>query len=128
MKQTMGASLLVLLFASVAWSAAAEKNDFVEAVERVVETLADEDYDAFEALFTDITKGLQPDELWRGAFRVLGKFGAITKVEFSELDESSGGAFVKVFFEGATREVFVRLTEEKKLEELTYVPPMNADP
>jgi len=130
LRNTLGSTLLALSLASSAWSAppAPEHADFVGAVERVVETVADKDYDAFEALFTEVTKGMQPDELWRGAFGVVGKFGAIQKVEFSELDESSGGAFVKVFFERATREVFLRLTEDRKIEELTYVPPMNADP
>ena len=100
---------------------------FVDAVKRVVENLEDEDYQAFERLFTDVTKGLQPDELWRAALGVLEKFGNVQKVEFSELDGGSEGAFVKVYFEEATREMFVRLTDENKIRELTYVPPMNVD-
>ena len=82
--------------------------------------------DAIRYTITAVLPGPSPDSVTVASW--VAKFGAITKVEFSELDESSGGAFVKVFFEGATREVFVRLTEDKKLEELTYVPPMNADP
>ncbi len=122
---------LTLAFVSIAATAVAaeepKESAFVDAVKRVVKNLEDKDYQAFESLFTEVTKGLQPEELWRAAFGVLGKFGNVQKVEFSELDEGSGGAFVEVYFETATREMFVRLTDEDKIRELTYVPPMNVD-
>jgi hypothetical protein len=92
-------------------------------VEQVVEALDAKDYERFESYFTESTIGLQPDELWRGAFGVLAKFGKVTRLDFSRRDEASGGAFVKVQFERAVREVFVRLSREGKLRELTYVPP-----
>ncbi len=128
MRKRMGLTLAFVSIAVMAIAAEAPKEKvFVDAVKRVVENLEDEDYQAFERLFTDVTKGLQPDELWRAALGVLEKFGNVQKVEFSELDEGSGGAFVKVYFEEATREMFVRLTDENKIRELTYVPPMNVD-
>jgi hypothetical protein len=126
MRNKIGFTLLIWTFAVMA--VAVEKTNeaaFVDAVERVVKALEKKDYDTFEGYFTEVTKGLQPNELWRGAFGVLGKFGRVQRLEFSELDEGSGGAFVKVYFENATREVFVRLTDENKIRELTYVPPMN---
>ena len=122
---------LTLAFVSIAATAIAAEEPkeaaFVDAVKQVVKNLEGKDYQAFESLFTDVTKGLQPDELWRAALGVLGKFGDVQKVEFSEFDEGSGGAFIKVYFETATREMFVRLTDEDKIRELTYVPPMNVD-
>jgi hypothetical protein len=99
------------------------ESEFVRAVERVVEALDAKDYERFESCFTESTIGLQPDELWQGAFGVLAKFGKVTRLDFSRRDEASAGAFVKVQFERAVREVFVRLSREGKLRELTYVPP-----
>ena len=128
MRKGIGLTLAFVSTAAMAIAAEAPKEAaFVDAVKRVVKNLEDKDYQAFESLFTEVTKGLQPDELWRAALGVLGKFGDVQKVEFSELDEGSGGAFVKVYFEEATREMFVRLTDENKIRELTYVPPMNVD-
>ncbi len=128
MRKGIGLTLAFVSTAAIAIAAEPPKQTaFVDAVKRVVKNLEDKDYQAFESLFTDVTKGLQPDELWRAALGVLGKFGNVQKVEFSELDEGSGGAFVKVYFETATREMFVRLTDEGKIRELTYVPPMNVD-
>ena len=128
MRKRMGLTLAFVSAAAIAIATEPpEQATFADAVKRVVKNLEDKDYQAFESLFTDVTKGLQPDELWRAALGVLGKFGNVQKVEFSELDEGSGGAFVKVYFETATREMFVRLTDEGKVRELTYVPPMNVD-
>jgi len=128
MRKGIGLTLAFVSTAAIAIAAEPPKQAaFVDAVKRVVKNLEDKDYQAFESLFTEVTKGLQPDQLWRAALGVLGKFGNVQKVEFSELDEGSGGAFVKVYFEEATREMFVRLTDEDKIRELTYVPPMNVD-
>ena len=128
MRKRMGLTLAFVSTAAIAIATEPpELATFADAVKRVVKNLEDKDYQAFESLFTDVTKGLQPDELWRAALGVLRKFGNVQKVEFSELDEGSGGAFVKVYFETATREMFVRLTDEGKIRELTYVPPMNVD-
>ena len=85
-----------------------------------------EDYETFESYFSENTKGLQPDQLWRGVFGLLQKFGQIKTLEFREMDEGSGGAFVIVTFENAKRDVFVRLSKKSgKIRELTYVPPTN---
>ncbi len=128
MKKGIGLTLAFVSIAAIALAAEEPKEAaFVDAVKRVVKNLEDKDYQAFESLFTEVTKGLQPEELWRAAFGVLGKFGNVQKVEFSELDEGSGGAFVEVYFETATSEMFVRLTDEDMIRELTYVPPMNVD-
>ena len=97
---------------------------FVEAVDRVVKAVAANDYELFESYFAKVIKNMQPEEIWRGAFVVMDKFGNVHKLEFSELDEDSGGAFVRVSFERATRDVFVRLTEDNKIKELSYVPPL----
>ena len=128
LRNTIGFTVLFLSVAATTLGVEkASEAAFVDAVERVVKALEEKDYETFESYFTEVTKGLQPDEIWRAASGVLGKFGDVQKVEFSELDEGSGGAFVKVHFEKATREMFVRLTDEDKIREFTYVPPMNVD-
>ncbi len=102
------------------------KEDFLGAVERVVSAIESDDYETFESYFSENTRGRQPDELWSGAFGLLRKFGKIRNVDFHEMDEGSGGAFVTVTFENAKRDVFVRLSKKTgKIRELTYVPPTN---
>ena len=102
------------------------QEDFLSAVEHVVKAIEAEDYETFEGYFSENTRGAQPDELWRGAFGLLQKFGKIKKLDFREMDEGSGGAFVIVTFENAKRDVFVRLSKKTgKIRELTYVPPTN---
>ena len=102
------------------------KEDFLGAVEHVVKAIEAEDYETFESYFSENTRGLQPDQLWRRAFGLLRKFGRIKTLEFREMDEGSGGAFVIVTFENAKRDVFVRLSKKTgKIRELTYVPPTN---
>ena len=129
MKKSMSVVLSLFLTAAnlLAGGKEIQGSDFVDAVDRVVKALEVDDYEKFESFFTEVTKGRQPDELWRGAQGVIYKFGKIQKLELSELDEGFGGAFVKVTFERAVREVFVRLTDELKIRELTYVAPANAD-
>jgi len=91
-----------------------------------VKAIEAEDYETFESYFSENTRGLQPDQLWSGATRLLQKFGPIESFEFREMDEGSGGAFVIVTFEKAKRDVFVRLSKKTgKIRELTYVPPTN---
>jgi hypothetical protein len=41
----------------------------------------------------------------------------------ASLDEDSGGAFVKITFASAERELFVRLDGDERIRQLTYVPP-----
>ncbi len=69
------------------------KEDFLSAVELVLKAIEAEDYEAFESYFSENTRGLQPDQLWRGAIGLLRKFGPIESFEFREIDEGSGGAF-----------------------------------
>jgi len=118
-------TLLALLAATVA-PEGPTKEDFLSAVEHVVKAIEAEDYETFESYFSENTRGLQPDQLWSGATRLLRKFGRIESFEFREMDEGSGGAFVIVTFENAKRDVFVRLSKKTgKIRELTYVPPTN---
>lgn len=121
-------TILVGLTVALAVPAGAEESRgerFVGPVRGLVDALDKEDFESFRALFAKRTRGMQPDELWRSARGLLAKFGKIRAVEFSSLneDEDSGGAYVKVQFERATREVFVRLNAEDKIRQLLYVPP-----
>lgn len=97
---------------------------FVAALELVIKALSANDYEKFETYFTKNTVGMQPNELWPAAKGVLTKFGNVKRLEFSQLEGE--GAFVKMHFEQATREVFIRLDEQNKIRELTYVPPAEA--
>ena len=101
-----------------------EERRHVEAVHRVVHVVGTRDYEGFESLFATRMKGMEPDQLWQGAFVVLMKFGQVKKLAFSELD--GDGAFVRVHFERAQRELYVRLDDENKIRELSYVPPLDA--
>ncbi|MCI0485330.1 MAG: hypothetical protein L0229_01890 [Blastocatellia bacterium] len=98
-----------------------KKDRFVRAVERVVAALDAEDYSKFESLIDKGVTSISAQELWPAARGILAKFGKVQKVEFSEFD--GDGAFVKVQFERAKREVYVRLNDQDKFIELTYVPP-----
>jgi len=124
----LGPALLLLVAATFAREDPT-KEDFLGAVERVVKAIEAEDYETFESYFSENTRGLQPDQLWSGATRILRKFGRIESFEFREMDEGSGGAFVIITFENAKRDVFVRLSKKTgKIRELTYVPPTNVHP
>ncbi len=124
----LGPALLLLVAATFAGEDPT-KEDFMGAVERVVKAIEAEDYETFESYFSENTRGLQPDQLWSGATRILRKFGRIESFEFREMDEGSGGAFVIITFENAKRDVFVRLSKKTgKIRELTYVPPTNVHP
>jgi len=124
----LGPALLLLVAATFAGEDPT-KEDFLGAVERVVKAIEAEDYETFESYFSENTRGLQPDQLWSGATRILRKFGRIESFEFREMDEGSGGAFVIITFENAKRDVFVRLSKKTgKIRELTYVPPTNVHP
>ncbi|MFQ5738894.1 MAG: hypothetical protein ACE5JX_07750 [Acidobacteriota bacterium] len=94
---------------------------FAEAFRQAVLAVAGNDYDRFDQLFVDNPKGMQPNELWRSASRVLAQFGKIRSIEFSKLDPP--GAYLKVSFDRAEREFFLQLDDSGKLSELTYVPP-----
>ena len=124
----LGPALLLLVAATFAGEDPT-KEDFMGAVERVVKAIEAEDYETFESYFSENTRGLQPDQLWSGATRILRKFGRIESFEFREMDEGSGGAFVIITFENAKRDVFVRLSKKTgKIRELTYVPTTNVHP
>lgn len=102
-------------------SASADQERFVSAVNKVLQAVTAKDNERFESYFTTTTVGMQPPELWRRAFVVLGKFGDVHKIEFSEMDGDA--AFVKVHFARAVREFVVQLDDKGKLRELSYVPP-----
>lgn len=98
---------------------------FVKTVERLAAAVEADDYDAFAAYFTARTIGMQPEQLWRGARGVIGRFAKVVKITFSEFDDlAPEGAYVTVKFESATRDVFIRLQGEK-IKQLEYVPPTN---
>ena len=99
----------------------ADEQVFAQAFRDAVLALAANDYDRFDQLFVDNPKGMQPNEIWRAAFKVLARFGKMRKVEFWKMDPP--GAYLKVTFDRAEREFFVQLDESGKLSELTYVPP-----
>ena len=96
---------------------------YVAHVRALVEAVGAGDFEAFESRFAKKVRGLQPDELWEGAQTLVTRFGEIQDVALASLDEDSGGAFVKVTFAHAEREVFVRLGEDERIRQLTYVPP-----
>lgn len=98
-----------------------KKDRFVKAVEGVIAALDAQDYSRFESLIATGVTSISAKDLWPAARGILAKFGKAQKVEFSEFD--GDGAFVKVQFERAKREVYVRLDEQDKFIELTYVPP-----
>ncbi len=99
----------------------AEERAFTNVFRKAVLALADNDYDRFDQLFVDNPKGMQPNELWRAASRLLARFGKIRSIAFSRMDPP--GAYLKVTFDRAEREFFVQMDESGKLAELTYVPP-----
>ncbi len=102
-------------------AAGAGQQRFVDAMREAVLAVAADDYQRFDQLFVDNPRGMQPNEIWRAAARVLARFGKIRKIEFASLE--SPGAFVKVTFDRAQREFYLQLDEGGKLAELTYVPP-----
>jgi len=116
-------ALVGLLVIGSAVAADIEGTAYVASVRALVNVLRDGDSEAFEARFAKKVRGMQPDELWQAAHNLVARFGEIEGVELASLDEESGGAFVKVTFANAKREVFVRLSGEKKIRQLTYVPP-----
>ena len=68
----------------------------------------------------------QPEELWQSAGVLIHKFGKIGGIELARSDTDAKGVFVKVTFENATRELFVRM-KDGKVRQLDYVPPPDAD-
>lgn len=94
----------------------------VAAVETLVAAHQAEDQDAWNAQFYERVRGRQPDELWQSAGVLIQKFGKIQKTELAKWDADAKGAFVKVTFENATRELFVRM-KDGKVRQLDYVPP-----
>ena len=98
-----------------------KKDRFVRAVESIVSALDAQDYSRFESLIAKDVASISAQDLWPAARGILAKFGKVQKVEFSEFD--GDGAFVRVQFEKVKREVYVRLNEQDKFIELTYVPP-----
>ena len=94
----------------------------LKAVETLVTAYQAEDRDTWNAQFYERVRGQQPDELWQSAGVLTQKFGKIEKTELAKWDADAKGAFVKVTFENATRELFVRM-KDGKVRQLDYVPP-----
>ena len=94
----------------------------VAVVKTLVEAFEAEDQKTWNAQFSERVRGRQPDELWQSAAGLISKFGKIEKIELARWDTDSKGAYVKLTFETATRELFVRM-EEGKVRQLDYVPP-----
>ena len=118
------AALVGLLLAGSAVASDAQASAHVENVRALVDAFGADDFEAFESRFAKKVRGMQPDELWEAAQTLVARFGEIQGVAFASLDEDSGGAFVKVTFAQAERELFVRLNEDKRIRQLTYVPPV----
>ncbi len=116
------AALVGLLLAGSAGASDAQASH-VENVRALVEAFSAGDFEAFESRFAKKVRGMQPDELWQAAHTLVARFGEIQDVALASFDEDSGGAFVKVTFAHAERELFVRLNEDKRIRQLTYVPP-----
>jgi hypothetical protein len=117
------AVLVGLLLVANVGASDAQGGIYVAHVRALVEAVGAGNFEAFESRFAKKVRGLQPDELWEGAQTLVTRFGEIQDVALASLDEDSGGAFVKVTFAQAEREVFVRLGEDERIRQLTYVPP-----
>ena len=117
------AALVGLLLAGSAGFSDTDGSAHVESVRALVEAFGASEFEAFETRFAEKVRGMQPDELWQGAQTLVARFGEIQGVALASFDEDSGGAFVKVTFAHAEREVFVRLGEDERIRQLTYVPP-----
>ena len=98
----------------------------VAAVKALIEAYEAEDQETWNALFYKRVRGRQPDELWQSAGVLIYKFGKIESIELARWDADAKGAFVKVTFENAVRELFVRM-KDGKVRQLDYVPPPDAD-
>ena len=98
----------------------------VAAVKALIEAYEAEDHETWNALFYKRVRGRQPDELWQSAGVLIYKFGKIESIELARWDADAKGAFVKVTFENAVRELFVRM-KDGKVRQLDYVPPPDAD-
>ena len=125
--------LLVLAIAAAPFAAAAsedalapEPQAHVAAVQALIDAYQAEDQETWNGLFYKRVRGQQPDELWQSAGVLIHKFGEIEKIELGTWDADAKGAFVKVTFESATRELFVRM-KDGKVRQLDYVPPPDAD-
>lgn len=94
---------------------------YLEAVAAAVRAFGSKDFEAFDALFTPNTVGMQPNEIYQAAFRVAIVHGTIRKLEFVELDGDS--ARLRMHLGETTRDFIVQLEEDGKIRELTYVPP-----
>ena len=117
------AALVGLLLAGGTGASDTQASAHVENVRGLVEALSAGDFEAFETRFAKKVRGMQPDELWKAAHTLVTRFGEIQDVALASLDEDSGGVFVKVTFAHAERELFVRLNEDNRIRQLTYVPP-----
>ena len=117
------AALVGLLLAGGAGASDGQAIAHVENVRALVEAFSAGDFESFESRFAKKVRGMQPDELWQAAHTLVARFGEIQGVALASLDEDSGGAFVNVTFAHAERELFVRLNEDKRIRQLTYVPP-----
>jgi hypothetical protein len=115
--------LVGLLLGASAGASDAPGGGYVESVRAVVDAFGAGDFGAFASQFARKVRGMQPDELWEGAQTLVTRFGEIENVALASFDEDSGGAFVKVTFARAERELFVRLDGEGRIRQLTYVPP-----
>ncbi len=85
----------------------------VEIVKTLVKAFEAGDQKTWNAQFSERVPGSQPDELWKSAGVLISKFGKIEKIQLARWDTDSKGAFVKITFENATRELFVRMEEGK---------------
>ena len=125
--------LLILAVAATPFAAAAsddppalDPDAHVAAVKTIIEAYGAEDQKAWNGLFYERVRGRQPDELWQSAGVLIQKFGKIEGIELARSDTEAKGVFVKVTFENATRELFVRM-KSGKVRQLDYVPPPDAD-
>jgi thiol-disulfide isomerase/thioredoxin len=102
----------------------AKKDRVVKTVEKLAEALQTDNHEAFMKYIGDAPTP-PAEELWKSGKGLIEKFGKIKRLEFSEFDAE--GAFIKVEFERATREIFVRIDANGKFIEVSYVPPKTQD-
>ncbi|MEE8586529.1 MAG: hypothetical protein V3T83_16935, partial [Acidobacteriota bacterium] len=72
-----------------ATSSSEEEARHVNAAAAAVRAFGNKDFDAFDELFTANTVGMQPNEIYNAAFRVVIRNGTIRKLEFVEFDGDS---------------------------------------
>ena len=125
--------LLTLAVAAAPFVAAAsddppavDPDAHVAAVKSLIEAYDAKDQETWNGLFYERVRGRQPEELWQSAGVLIQKFGKIEAIELARSDAEAKGVFVKVTFESATRELFVRM-KNGKVRQLDYVPPPDAD-